>query len=207
MGKKTNEIRRSMLCKLLLVRHGQTTFNKEGRFYGRIDAPLTEVGKAQAVTLRRRLVKWQIDAAMSSPLSRALHTGEIALANHELTIETDELLVEMDHGRWEGLLFAEARKLDPEAWELWRAGKLENPHGGETLPDVFKRAEQWLEKVKATYNQGETIVVFAHGGLLQALTCVLMGTPPRPLWQYRYGNCAIAEIEVYPLGGVLVSLG
>ena len=207
MSKETNEIRRSMLCKLLLVRHGQTTFNKEGRFYGRIDAPLTEVGEAQAVTLRRRLVKWQIDAAISSPLVRALHTGQIALANHELAIETDDLLVEMDHGRWEGILFAEARKLDPEAWDLWRAGKLENPHGGETLPDVFKRAEAWLEKILAKYKHGETIAVFAHGGLLQALTCVLMGTPPRPLWQYRYGNCAIAEVEVYPLGGVLVSLG
>lgn len=207
MSKQKNEIRRSMLCKLLLIRHGQTTFNKEGRFYGRTDSPLTELGETQAAALSERLTNWQLDAAISSPLSRAYRTGEIALANHALSIETDELLVEMDHGRWEGVLFADARKLDPVAWDLWREGKLENPHGGETLPDVFKRAEIWLAKIQTQYQNGETIAVFAHGGLLQALTCVLMGTPPRPLWQYRYGNCAIAEVEVYPIGGVLVSLG
>lgn len=181
--------------------------NKEGRFYGRTDSPINAFGREQAVELGTRLAERQIDVAISSPLSRAYETAEIALAKRNLPIMTNDLLVEMDHGRWEGLKFADARALDPDAWNRWRAGELKNPYGGETLEDMFARANAWAEQIKTTYAQGETIAVFAHGGILQSLICVLMGTPPRPMWQYRINNCAVAEVELYPTGGVLVSLG
>lgn len=208
MSKKVaEEIRRGMLCKLLLTRHGQTNMNKEGRFYGLTDSPINEVGRAQAKTLAQRLANVEIDVAISSPLSRAYETGEIALSGRGFSLLKDPLLVEMDHGRWEGLKFADAQALDPDVWRKWRAGEIKNPHGGETLEEMFGRAEKWLEQIKTTYTNGETIAVFGHGGILQSLVCVMMGTPPRPMWQYRFSNCGIAEVELYPHGGVLVSLG
>lgn len=206
MTKTTDTVRHGMLCQLLLIRHGQTDMNKEGRFYGRTDSPINATGREQAVALAQRIANVPIDVAISSPLSRAYETGQIALAGRDITMLTNDLLVEMDHGSWEGLKFADARALDVTAWDRWQAGELNNPYGGETLEDMFARVETWVAQIKTTYTQGETVAVFAHGGVLQSLVCVLMGTPPRPLWQYRFGNCAIAEVELYPQGGVLVSL-
>lgn len=195
------------LFTLLLIRHGETQYNKEGRFYGSIDAPVNENGRLQAHALADRLKAWQIDAAFSSPMIRAKETAVIGLTHHNIDIALDPLLVEMDHGNWEGLRFDEARDLDSAIWNDWRSGKIEKPHTGESIHDVTKRAKAFLAKLPKQFSDNETIAVFAHGGVLQMLLCALLDTQPRPLWQFRYRNCTVAEVAVFPRGGVLVSFG
>lgn len=199
-------VRRDPLATLLLIRHGQTDYNREGRFYGRIDTPLNAQGETEARELAARLHARPVQRLYSSPALRARQTADYLSETLDLPVQTDELLWEMDHGRWEGLRFDEARALDPDLWERWRTGEVEAPHGGESLTDAMARARQWVDGILQQH-PGETIAAVAHGGILQAMVCVLMGTPPRPLWQYRFGNATLAEIQVYPLGGVLLSFG
>lgn len=181
--------------------------NKEGRFYGTLDVPVNETGIAQAEALAKRLENRPIHHIYSSTLQRARQTAEIGTAGHNLPITTDARLVEIAHGRWEGVRFDEAEALDPDTWAKWRRNEIDNPHGGETLHDAVARVTPWVEEITAKYTNGETIACFAHGGALQAVMCVLLKIEPNPVWQFRFGNCSVAELLAFPHGNVLISFG
>src|SRR5690348_14779444 len=94
---------------ILLVRHGETPWNREGRYQGRTDVPLSEVGEAQAAALGARLARVPLAVAVASPLSRARRTAEAVLAGRSpaTTLELDPGLLEISHGGWEGKLASE----------------------------------------------------------------------------------------------------
>ncbi|MBA3452716.1 MAG: histidine phosphatase family protein [Deltaproteobacteria bacterium] len=128
---------------VLLVRHGETNWNREGRYQGRTDIPLSADGEAQVRALGLRLAHIPIARAISSPLSRARRTAEAILTGRTTPLELDEGLLEISHGEWEGQLASDLELSHAEMFGTWRT----NPDrhvpagpGAETLGDVEDRA-------------------------------------------------------------------
>lgn len=182
--------------KILLARHGETAWNAEGRYQGQEDIPLSETGEAQARALGERLRFVHIDRAVASPLRRALRTAELALGDDRLArLTTDAGLMEIAHGRWEGLLAAEIRAQDPERLHAWRHA----PHevlmpGGESLQHVLDRA--WAALGRATEGLGDgTLLVVAHDAVNRVLLCRILGLPLAKLWSFRQAPTTLNLLE------------
>src|SRR5881394_2534746 len=105
---------------ILLVRHGETSWNREGRYQGRTDVPLSTDGEAQVRALGVRLAHVSITRAVSSPLSRARRTAEAVLTGRDVTLELDAGLVEISHGAWEGQLSSDVEAAHAEMLGTWR---------------------------------------------------------------------------------------
>src|SRR5262245_3013960 len=105
---------------ILLVRHGETTWNREGRYQGRTDIPLSPDGEAQASALSIRLAHVPIALAIASPLSRARATAEAILCGRTTSLELDAALVEISHGDWEGQLSSDVERAHGEMLGTWR---------------------------------------------------------------------------------------
>jgi broad specificity phosphatase PhoE len=193
-------------AKFLLVRHGETDHNKQGRFCGRSDPPLNARGQKQASLAANHLAQRQIDHVFASPAVRAQQTAQAINNGWGKPITSDERLWETDYGRWEGKNISECRAADPQAWQQWLSDTSSAPHGGETAVAVANRTRAWLDEILMRY-QGQTLLVAAHGGSLQTIICHLMETPHRSLWPFRFQNTTVAEVWLYEEGGVLVAFG
>ncbi|HEY0540189.1 MAG TPA: histidine phosphatase family protein [Actinoallomurus sp.] len=151
---------------LILVRHGETEWSREGRHTGRTDLPLTPRGEEQARALAPLLADRKIVLALSSPALRARRTAESA----GLTgVEIDERLWEWDYGEYEGLSTPRIRE-DRPGWYLWRDGVI----GGETADQVGERVDGVLEQVRPVLTDGDVVLV-AHGHVLRILTARWLG--------------------------------
>ena len=144
---------------VVLVRHGETEWSRDGRHTGRTDVPLTDEGRRQAERLRGALGEWSLARVLASPLSRALDTCRLAGFGDRAEL-SDELL-EWDYGEYEGLTTAQVRERRP-GWNLWRDGC----PGGESAADVGARVDSVVAELKAS--EGD-MAVFAHGHLLRVL--------------------------------------
>ncbi|MFK7802264.1 MAG: histidine phosphatase family protein [Anaerolineae bacterium] len=193
------------LMTLLLVRHGQTQANVEGRFYGRTDSPMTEEGHKQVQATAERLKDWPVSHVYSSPAMRAKHTAEILNQQWQKPLTLDERLWEMDHNRWELLTPTEIQATYPMDWEKFLSGDTSAAHhGGETYQQVADRSRALIDDIKGQHScTGETIALAAHGGTLGIMMCELLGTANRGWWPYRFKNAGVAEIVLYEFGGVL----
>lgn len=170
-----------MRC-LVLVRHGETAFNRDGRLQGSSDPPLTSVGTAQARAAGRtigELVRAP-DWAWSSDLARARETANIALDG--LPCRTDPRLREIDFGAWEGRPWREAWDRDDGPFRAWlRDPETVRPPGGEALAELRARLADWL----ADLPERGTGVVVTHGGPLRVLLARMLALPPS--WRYERG--------------------
>jgi broad specificity phosphatase PhoE len=153
---------------VVLIRHGQTEWSRDGRHTGRSDIPLTEHGREQAESLRSALEDREPALVLVSPLSRALDT--CALAGFGDRAETDPDLVEWDYGDYEGLTSPQIRERRPD-WSLWRDGC----PGGETPAEVGARADRALTRLRGL--DGEALV-FSHGHFLRVLASRWVGLEP-----------------------------
>src|SRR5437660_11939806 len=104
---------------ILLVRHGETAWNREGRYQGRTDIPLSPDGERQVRALGARLASIPLAAAVASPLSRARTTAEAVLAGRTLPLELDAGLLEISHGEWEGKLASDVARDHAEMFGVW----------------------------------------------------------------------------------------
>ncbi|MFF3941109.1 histidine phosphatase family protein [Streptomyces phaeofaciens] len=157
---------------LIVIRHGQTEWSLSGRHAGRTDVPLTAVGEAAARGLAPRLAHRPLVAVLSSPLSRAMRTAELA----GLTgVEPDPDLLEWDYGGYEGLTAEQIREARP-GWDLWRDGVVpgDADHPGERLAQVAARTDAVLDRVRPLLSDGDVAVV-AHGHLARVLTVRWLG--------------------------------
>lgn len=153
---------------LWLARHGETEWSRDGRHTGRTDIPLTAAGEEQARALRDPLAAVSFDRVLSSPLSRARETCELAGLGARAELR-DELL-EWDYGDYEGITSAAIRERDP-SWLLWRDGC----PGGESPADVGARVDALIAELLGADG---TIAVFAHGHLLRVLAARWIGLEP-----------------------------
>jgi broad specificity phosphatase PhoE len=154
---------------LILVRHGETEWARDGRHTGRTDVPLTPRGEEQARSLAPLLAEREIVLTLVSPAQRARRTAELS----GLTgTETDDRLWEWDYGAYEGRTTPQIGEERP-GWYLWRDGVV----GGETVEQVGARVDGVLDRVRPNLAGGDVALV-AHGHVLRVLTARWLGLPP-----------------------------
>jgi broad specificity phosphatase PhoE len=152
---------------LILLRHGETEWSRDGRHTGRTDVPLTPRGEAAAASLAPMLARMDIVAVFTSPASRAVRTAELAgLTN----TKPDPDLWEWDYGGYEGRTTKEIQQ-DRPGWYLWRDGVIpgDAEHPGETVGQVGARVDRVLARVHPLLADGNVALV-AHGHVLRVLT-------------------------------------
>lgn len=162
-----------------LVRHGETIANREYRYIGARDDPLTEHGQAQALQLAEALAVLPVAAVYSSPLQRAYNTALPIAARHELEVQTLDDLRESNFGTWEGLSHAEVVARSPEdAQQLhtWEQNASVAPPGGESFEAMQERVCAVVERL-AQAHPDQTIVLVSHVGPIKALLCAALGAP------------------------------
>lgn len=156
-----------MTTRILLIRHGETTWNAEKRWQGWADSPLSELGRRQAVEAADAV--GQVDAIVASDLQRAAETARII---SELIgigpVMTEAGLRERDVGEWSGLLRAEIEERYPGALAAWSADPAAVPPGGETNDAILERVRAALVRVAAAWDGAEVLAV-SHGGVIRLL--------------------------------------
>lgn len=163
---------------IILWRHGQTTFNVENRFQGHLDAPLNDVGLAQAEVAAVGLSKLRIDAIYASPLQRAYITAQVLAGRVDLPIATDDRLKEIDVGEWEGLYAEDIYRANPEfVLALGEGRDARRSPTGETATEVAARMAEALREI-ASAHLGQTVVVASHGLAIRMGTAGVLG------WDY-----------------------
>jgi broad specificity phosphatase PhoE len=145
---------------VVIVRHGETEWSREGRHTGRTDVPLSDEGRAQAQKLRKTFGGHAFAAVFSSPLQRAHDTARLAGFDSKVVLDPD--LQEWDYGEYDGMTSAEVIARRP-GWVLWRDGCI----GGESLEQVARRADRVIERFRAV--EGD-VLAFAHGHILRVVT-------------------------------------
>jgi probable phosphoglycerate mutase len=162
---------------LLVIRHGETEWNRDLRFQGHGDSPLTETGRLQAQALARRLTGAPIDRLISSDLGRARETAGYLAATTGLDVHTDARLRERHYGPFEGLTLAEIKARHAEAYARFQT---DDPDymlpGGESHRQHYRRNVEFLEAY--VKNQpGTTAALVAHGGVLDSVFRFLANMP------------------------------
>ena len=157
--------------KLILIRHGETLWNKEGRVQGTSDIELSDIGTNQAGLLASSLKNQHIEAIYSSPLKRALQTAQIINEFHSLHIHTYKELMEMNQGIFEGLSFKELMNDKKDFLKKWIAdpASVKMPEG-ESLTELQDRAWRIMEHI---ISQGKNALVVSHNFTIAAILCRL----------------------------------
>ncbi len=190
--------KKSSKKRIILVRHGETDWNKQGRFQGQIDIPLNQNGKAQAQAASLFLKDISIQKAFSSSLSRPIETAQIILKEHPgIKISLKDNLKEIGHGQWEGKLESEINSDWPDLLKTWKIfpDKVQMPDG-ETIKDVSTRSiNGWIEICKDLKND-ETALVVAHDAVNKTILCHLLGLTTSEIWMIKQGNGGITVIDL-----------
>jgi phosphoserine phosphatase len=152
---------------ILLARHGESDWNRSGRWQGHADRPLTDLGREQARDLAVRLESTELDAVYSSDLERARETAAIVAQPHRLSVRELAALREVDVGSWSGLTRAEAEKRFPEGYRRWLGGS-EGWEDGETYEQLGQRVVEAVLAMAAQH-PGERVLIVAHGGSIRAI--------------------------------------
>lgn len=184
------------MLKIYFVRHAEAMGNVEEFFQGRTDCEISEKGAKQLELLAERFRDIPIEAIYSSPLKRTIDTAKAVNKYHNLPIELDEGLIEINGGVWEGRPWADLPKLYPAEYNLWQ-NRMEAfcIAEGEKMTEVFERMKAAVGKI-ATENQGRTIAVVSHGCALRNYLCHAMGRPISALKDVGWSdNTAVSLVE------------
>jgi len=180
---------------VVLVRHGETEWNRVERFRGRTDIELNETGRRQARAVAQTLSGWRIGAVYSSPLKRALQTAQPIAEACGLEVAILEGMTDVDYGVWAGLSAEEARAQYPEAYQTWvHTPLLARFSQGESLRQVQDRAWSALEEISSTH-QGETILLVSHLVVNRFLICSALGLVGDAFWRIGQDNAAINILQ------------
>lgn len=171
---------------LVLLRHGESQWNLEDRFTGWIDVPLSPIGHEEARAAAQKLNQYRFDRAFTSRLVRATDTLRIVLAaigQGQVPIEESQALNERMYGDLQGLNKEEtAKKYGAEQVEVWRRSYEIRPPGGESLRDTAARVLPYYEeRIKPALDQGDTVLIVAHGNSLRALVMHLEHLSPQQI--------------------------
>lgn len=186
------------MTRLIIVRHGQSTANKERRLSGQSNVPLTELGHRQAqATAKYLLAEEKIDAVWCSDLLRAFQTASYYLKQTDLPVRCWQELREVDVGEWSGLLMEERDARYPEELRLIREDYPNFTYpGGESSRELFQRAKRAMLTVAAAH-EGQTVAVFCHGGVARCFECFAQGMDISGIHATVPGaNCSVNVYEV-----------
>lgn len=182
---------------LIMVRHGQTAWNKDERFRGRHDLPLDETGWQQAEAVGGRIAaEYRPAVVLASPLRRAMQTAEVITRPLDLNVQPDEGLLDLDFGDLTGLSPAKAETHLPGLYHTW----LSAPHvvtfpGGESLDVVRTRVTTLVQQVTERY-PGEQVVLVSHLVVCRVLLCSLLGVHNGYFNHFRVDPASITVFEL-----------
>ena len=180
--------------RLLLVRHGVTDWNREGRWQGRLDPPLSDDGRREAALLGRRIADdpdLRPARIVSSTLARAAQTAEAISAATGVPVEPDPRLMEIGAGEWEGRTHSELEASDGVRYRAWRSQASDaRPPGGETIEEVVDRVREALGA--ATTGGPWPTALVSHGGILRVLANQLFDLPGRWMWSFDVDNASVS---------------
>ena len=187
------------LRRLILLRHGQTDYNVDGRMQGHIDSCLTDAGHEQAAEAAPVLASLAPDRLVSSDLRRAVDTAEVVGAACGLPVKFDPRLRETHLGLWQGHTVAEIELDYPGAIATWRSDPAWAPPEGESRIDVVARSRPVVDELDAEFADSdgvsETVLLVAHGGLIAGLVTGLLELPPSAWPSFGgLGNCRWAVL-------------
>ena len=180
---------------IYLVRHAETEWNKERKYQGGQDIPLSDAGIEQARQLAVRLRKVKFDLVYSSPLLRARQTAEIIIESNSPHIILEPAFCEINHGLWEGLRVDEIAERFPHEFRLWK----EKPHQvkmpqGESLHDLWQRVvPRFLELVNQA--NWERILIVGHGGVNRVILMHCLKMELRDYWKLIQNSTCVNLIE------------
>lgn len=182
---------------LILTRHGETDWNREGRWQGHADTPLNDAGREQARALAAELAAEPVVAVYSSDLRRARDTATLVADRHGLQVQADPRLREIDFGDWEGLTTPEIHHLYPAFAEAWPPDDGEPFPGGETYVAMGRRIVGALREIVDRHPDG-TVVVVLHGGPIRGALAHAAGISYGEQRERRghVANCDMVRIAV-----------
>ncbi|MGI8923017.1 MAG: histidine phosphatase family protein [Fimbriimonadales bacterium] len=188
------------MLRLLIIRHGQTSYNLEGRNQGHADIELDETGLEQAESCSVALQQESVDAVYSSDMKRTVATAEALSQKIGVQKRSDHRLRERDYGSWEGMTRDEILERDGEAYLAYKRDPvLQLSGGGENGIDVFARVGYFLVELLERHASG-TVAIFTHGGSGSALIAALLHGSPATADCFRLSNCGITEITFDEIG-------
>ena len=194
------------MIRILLARHGETDWNRDGRWQGHSDQPLNAAGHAQADALAGRLAREHIDALYTSDLLRASQTAAaVSRATGVEAIPTPGLR-EVDVGELAGLNRAAAAERFPDWYTRWREGAVDSYPGGERFTDLRDRGLAAFDRIAARH-AGGTVAAVCHNGIVRAIVLHVLGLDAHERRRIAGGpNCSITIIERHRRRTVLVAL-
>jgi broad specificity phosphatase PhoE len=190
-----------------LVRHGETTWNQERRIQGgSSDVELSELGRKQVERLALALKEVKIDAVYSSPLRRALDTAVAIASNHQLAVQVEPDLREMEVGELEGVPITDIGASFSQFLLQWRQGQgLEKLPGGESVADLADRVWVIIQSINGKHQQGAVVVV-SHYFAIVATICKALGWPLTRLERIRVQTGSISMLDLDDRQSRLISL-
>ncbi|WP_226674851.1 histidine phosphatase family protein [Mesobacillus jeotgali] len=167
---------------LYVVRHGETEWNKEKRSQGRLDSALTVKGIDDARSLGERLKDTEFCQIISSPSGRTLETARLIKRERPIPLTTDDRLMEIDLGHWQGKTDSEVKDLYPEAYDaFWNEPEAFAGEGGETFLQVQERLLEFLADLEKKVKEGNVLIV-THGVVLKTLYLICRNASINQLW-------------------------
>lgn len=183
---------------IVFARHGQTVANRDGLIQGRIDAPLTELGVEQARLLAEALSSVEPALLVTSPLLRAAQTAAEIGRRCGVDVKTDDRLLELDYGDWDGRRLAD---IDPHDWVAWRDDPTRTLPGGESVPAVRERIASFCRE----HLDGRTVVAVSHVTPIKAAVVWALGADDTIGWRTHLDVASLTRIGGRPDNPVLRS--
>jgi broad specificity phosphatase PhoE len=183
------------MTRIILVRHGETPWNKDRIFRGSLDVPLNDTGREEARLAGEWLREEKMDAVYSSPLSRAVETAEQIARHHGLTVQKLEGLADLNYGDWQGLPLAGVKEKYPDLYQQWETmpQTVRFPHG-ETLEEVRVRALAAVDEVLGRHSR-QNILLVAHRVVNKVLIAAFAGLDNSHFWRIRQDTAAINRFD------------
>jgi glucosyl-3-phosphoglycerate phosphatase len=183
--------------RLVVVRHGVTDWNREGRFQGHLDPPLSDAGRHQAGLVADRIAmdpELRPDRIISSSLARAMETAEAIGMAVGAEVEPDARLIEIGQGDWEGRTHAELERTDGDRYRAWRdASGVRQPPGGEPISSATERVAALLSEIRA--GGASTVCLVSHGGTLRILAHLVLDLADDRSWSLDVDNASIGAVS------------
>jgi alpha-ribazole phosphatase len=182
------------MTRFILVRHGETDWNLEGRWQGQAEVPLNGRGREQAAQIAHALSAESISAIYSSDLSRARETAQVIADSVGLEVQVDPRLREIHQGEWQGLLIAEIEARYAQEFERRKENPLlVAPPGGETASEVMERVVSAVREIGQRYDS-QTVAIVSHGFAIACLVCHAQARPIEQIWDLVPDNGSWQEL-------------
>ncbi len=180
---------------LILVRHGETEWNKQRRYQGQTDIPLSARGRQQAELVAERLTSQKIDAIYASDLKRAWETAQIVAEKSVVNVSSEPRLRELKFGILEGLTFDEAQTQYPDMIAAWLEDFNNTPESAETIHAFNARIVSLLDDLKGKHDE-QIVLLVGHGGSLSEILRVVLELSSEKRWYLEMENASLSEVSI-----------